>query len=197
MSDDRPSKDIKQLWSSQPTEGFVMSLEESRARSTKLQRMIRIRNLREYIAGAFVIPIFVLYIVVLPGMLTKLGSLMIILATLFVLWQLHRRGSGNAAPIGETALIHMAHYREELVRQRDALRSVGAWYLAPFVPGFSVFLIGIALQAPSLQRALPFLLVVAGLGAVSFVGVWILNRWGASRLQKQIDALSPKGESHA
>ncbi len=196
MASERPSKGIKEIWSDQSIEGFTMSLEDIRTRSTKLQRTVRNRNLREYLAGAIVVPVFILYTVVLPGMVTKIGSVMTIFGTLFVLWQLHKRGSARTTPVGETALLHMAHYREELVRQRDALRSVVAWYLAPLVPGFIVFLIGIGLRAPSLQRVLPYLLIVAGLGAVSFVGVWLLNRWGATRLQKQIDALEqvPQGQ---
>lgn len=187
MANDRP---IKTMWRSQETEGFTMSLEEIRARSTKLQRTVRNRNLREYAAAAVIIPIFIVYLVVLPGVVTKIGSVMLILATLFVVWQLHRRGSTRTAPLGQSALAHMAYYREELVRQRDALRSVVTWYLAPFVPGFVVFLMGIALEVPSPRRALPYLLLVAGAGAAVFVGVWLLNRWGASRLQKMIDALA-------
>ena len=187
MTDDRPS--IKELWSSQTTEGFTMSLDEIRSRSAKLQHTVHNRNLREYAAAVFVVIIFGCYTWFLPNLVVKAGSVLIILGTLVVIWQLHKRGSAQTSPIGVSVREHITFHRRELIRQRDALQSVAIWYLAPFVPGLVVFLFGLSLQAPSTWLALVTLGAAAGFCALVFGLVWMLNRWAGAQLQKQIDAL--------
>lgn len=159
-----------------------MSTEEMRVRTDRFARRIRVRNLIEYCAAAIVIASFCWYLYALPGGLVKTGCGMVILGTLFVVWQLHRR----AAPLESGGRDCMGHLQSELVRQRDALRSVALWYLGPFVPGMTVFLAGLYRQVPQARFAV--LLTAAATVAV-FTMIWVLNAWAATRLQKQIDAL--------
>lgn len=180
MPTDRPP--LKDMWAAQSTERFAMPLEEIHAQAEKYARRIRNRNLREYIAAVVVMGGFGWYAIALPGLLVKLGSLMVVAGTMIVVWQLHRR----AAPLLVSAVDSRAHLRAELTRQRDALHSVAVWYLGPMVPGMAVFLTGIYLQAPQARRHVLF---TAALSIAVFAGVWALNRWGARRLQKRIDAL--------
>ena len=181
MPADRPSP--KNLWTTQPSDGFSLSLAEVHAQAEKLHRTVRQRNLGEYIAAAVVVIGFGLYAVVLPGAMVKLGSLMVLVGTLLVVWQLHRR----TAPLPVSAADCLAHLSAELIRQRDALRSVLLWYLGPLVPGIAVFLAGLYVQIPQARRHVLFTAVLC---IVVFAGVWALNRWGASRLQRRIDALA-------
>jgi hypothetical protein len=85
--------------------------------------------------------------------------------------------------LGVTASIEF--HRRELVRQRDMLRSVWRWYIAPIVPGLAVFLAGtMPPHSPFwvyLLLALFFLVILGGI-------VW-LNRRGADRLDRQIAEL--------
>jgi hypothetical protein len=180
MPTDRPSP--KDLWTAQPSEGFSMPLEDIHAQAEKLARRVRNRNLKEYLAAAMVIGAFGWYAYALPGLLVKLGSLLTLAGTLIVVWQLHRR----TAPLAVSEVDCLTHLRAELIRQRDALRSIALWYLGPLVPGMAVFLAGIYLQAPQARRHVLF---TAALSITVFAGVWALNRWGARRLQKRIDAL--------
>lgn len=180
MPTDRPSP--KDLWARQPSEGFAMPLDDIHALAEKFARRIRIRNLVEYLAAVVVIGAFGWYAYAIPGLLVKLGSLMVVAGTMIVVWQLHRR----AAPLPTSGMDCLAHLRAELIRQRDALRSVTVWYLGPMVPGMALFLIGLYLYVPPARRHVLF---TAALCIVVFAGVWALNYWGASRLQKRIDAL--------
>ena len=180
MPSDRPS--LKDMWTAQPTEGFALPLEDIHAQAEKYARRIRDRNLTEYIAAAVVIAAFGWYAIALPGVVVKLGSLMVLAGTLIVVWQLHRR----AAPLPVSATDCLVHLRAELIRQRDALRSVAVWYFGPMVPGMAVFLAGMYARVP---QARGHVLFTAALCIVVFAGVWALNNWGASRLQRRIDAL--------
>ncbi|MBP6690538.1 MAG: hypothetical protein KA153_11140, partial [Hyphomonadaceae bacterium] len=83
-------------------------------------------------------------------------------------------------------------HRAELTRQRDALRTVWSWYLAPFVPGMLVFLAGVSFTpenpAPFPARLGVFL---AGLGIMAgvYAVIWWLNAIVAKRLDSEIAAL--------
>lgn len=68
------------------------------------------------------------------------GAGLIMLAILFVTWQLHRRGSAESTPQAGEALVDA--YRRQLIRQRNALRTAGLWYVAPVVPGMALLMLG-------------------------------------------------------
>jgi len=187
MPVDHPSP--KTIWTAQPTEGFAMPLDQLHAQAAKLHRTVQRRNLGEYIAAAIVIAAFGLYVFILPGVLFKAGSLLVIAGTLVVVWQLRRRASAEPLPLDASLAELVAFHRRELIHQRDALRSVATWYLAPFVPGMTLFIAGFAFAAPLGRLGVPVALMMAAICAAVFAGVWRLNVWGASRLQKRIDAL--------
>jgi hypothetical protein len=123
--------------------------------------------------------------------LMQLGSALVILAVGYVAWQLHRRGSARPGP--ETGAALADFHRSELVRQRDALRSVASWYLAPFAPGMLLIMAGRWFQSHVPGRPLELDRLIIALCmvivALVFFAVWLLNRLGAHRLQKEIDAL--------
>lgn len=182
--------DIKTLWRNQKTEETV-TLENLQARAGVFQQRIRRRNFIEYAAAAFVIPVFAFYIYALPGMLVKLGSGLCIAGLLYIVWQLHRRGSAEDLP--ETSALGLIDFhRRALARQRDALLTVWKWYLAPIVPGFLVMMAGFYFDAPEQMRAKVLYAVMTRLVpliALVFGFILFANGRGAKKLQKKIDEL--------
>lgn len=177
--------DPKTIWRNQETQPVSLTLTEIRMKSEGYERRIRRRNAIEYAASAVVVVLFGAYAFLLPGLLVKLGSVLVIAGTLVVVWQLHRRASVEQTSASDCT----SHLRGLLERQRDALRSVALWYLGPLVPGMAVLLVGLYIRAMPVPQARLRVLIVAGICVFVFAGVWLLNRWGAKRLQKQIDAL--------
>jgi len=182
--------DIKNLWQSQKQEEPV-TLENVHARAGTFQRRIRRRNLIEYAAGAVAISVFAWYIYALPGLMVKIGSGFCIAGILFILWQLHRRIGAEILP--ETSGLGLIDFhRRALARQRDGLRTVWKWYIAPVIPGFLTMTAGFYFDAPEPMRAavlydlftrlVPFLVLVTGY-------VLFVNARGARKLQKRIDEL--------
>jgi hypothetical protein len=129
----------------------------------------------------------------LPHILQKVGSVWIIFAAFYAAWQLHRRGSAMSPErLGQVPLFEFA--RAQLVRQRDALRSIFWWYLLPFLPGLAMVLVGNGLAVPA-GNGPPIWLRWVTLAAIigAFAGVWWLNQRVARRLQRriaEIDALT-------
>jgi hypothetical protein len=141
--------------------------------------------MRKYLAALVVVLVFGVYLWIFPGWMIKTGSAFSIVAALFVVWQLHKRGAAEMLPASSRTPLIVFH-REALTRQRDALRSVGTWYLAPFIPGCALIVLGRYFQFHTAGRTLAWdrqIIILAVVVMVLSVGiVWLLNVWGAEQL---------------
>jgi hypothetical protein len=185
MENEIPPDDLRKVWQNQTVEANQMSLDELRRKAEKFQKRIHNRNFREYAASVFVIAAFGYYIWRFPAV--RLGSGLIIAATLYVMYQLHKRGAAKNVPAALGLGTCRDFHRRELELQRDLLKDVWKWYLLPFAPGLLAFVAVPAMHSPPDKwlRAVPFILLCA----VFFYAVAILNQRGARKLQRQIDEL--------
>jgi hypothetical protein len=168
-----------------------MTLAEIYQRARTFETKVRRRNAREYIACAIVILAFLPVLFHRASWMMQAGGALTIAATVIVAWQLHRRGAARRLPEGDETLV--AFHREELMRQRDALRSIGRWYLAPFIPGMILLLMGRWFQSHAPHRPVGLdhliILLCSAIVALVFLVIWLLNQRGADRLQRRIDQL--------
>ncbi|QDZ09387.1 hypothetical protein [Devosia ginsengisoli] len=161
-------------------------------RSRQLDDRIGKRNRWEYLAGliggvaTLVLGLFVLLSGPLdpPAITTGAGFLLLAAGSVVAMLQLHRRTGGGTSITGATAIL--ASYRAELVRQRDALRSVLLWYVLPFIPGF-LLIYSAALFTPggSAWGAL----IPAGITLAFLAWVYHANRKAADCIDTEIDEL--------
>lgn len=169
-----------------------MNLTDIRARATRFQARVRLRNATEYAASIFVIGCFSWFAVTIPSPIIQLGAAMIVLGTLYVCWQLYTLARANTTDAFAHAQAWTEFHRGELQRQRTALDTVWRWYLAPLAPGLLVFLAGAAFTpdspAPLPARAIVFGLSICVAGAV-FAGVAWLNKQAVKTLDREIAAL--------
>lgn len=181
--------DPKHAWQASGESYDAPALTDVRARADKFYRKIRRRNLIEYASCVVVVIAFTRNFVVLPHILQKLGSAWLILATIYVAWQIHRRGSA-VSPEQSGGMPLSAFLRTQLARQRDLLRGVLWWYILPFIPGLALVLIGNG-QDPAMVKHVPIWLRWVSLGGMvtAFAGIWWLNQLGARRLQRRIDEI--------
>jgi drug/metabolite transporter (DMT)-like permease len=163
-----------------------MTLAQIHEKSRAFQGRIRRRNATEYIACAIVIVGFLREVIAPQNWITQAGACLIIIATVFVAWQLHRRASAQRVPDGGAAVTDF--YRAQLVRQRDAVRAIAAWYIAPFVPGMALLLIGLWFGP---RASHPLILLTGALAVIVFSGIWLLNQRGARQLQQRLDETQP------
>lgn len=173
------------LWRDGGATAEPLSLAEVKTRAALFGRAIGKRNRREYIATAFVTLIFGFYALILPGMLLKLGSLLVIAGGLTMAWQLSRRTSKPDA--GAEAVDVRSYYRTRLTTEERMLASVGLWYIGPLIPGLAVFMAGLA--AASGFGSLFGFAAFTAIPALVFLGIWLLNRHAAAMLRQQIERL--------
>lgn len=179
----------KRAWQASIESAGAPALDDVRAGAGKFYRFVWWRNFVEYAACVVVVISFTWYVFTLPMMLQRVGSAMIVVATFYVAWQLHRRAS--ATPPEKAGTMPIYHFvRTQLVRQRDALRTVFSWYILPFLPGLVVLVIG-SMTAPDTHpdgpgpRDAVAIAVIAGV----FFGVWWFNQRVVRKLQKKIDEI--------
>jgi Flp pilus assembly protein TadB len=184
----------QQLWQSQPTEGIKMSAEAIRQRAGKFERTISHRNVREYVASLLAAMAFAYFLVTAHDVLFRIAYVLFIAGLALVVFQLHRKGSAKTLPSALGNSTSLQFFRTELERQRDVIKNVWPWYLAPLVPGFVVLTIGSAMARPfpvGLASAAFLDVVVAAL----FYGIWKMNVRAARSLQRTIDELQA-AENH-
>jgi hypothetical protein len=181
MANERIPDDLRNLWQGQPLENLAVALEDIRARASHFERRIGRRNLREGVAGAIAMAVYTFYIWKFTSILARVGSAMVIAGVLVVMWRIYHEGRASRLPQELGLSASLEFHRQQLVQQRNLLRTVLRWYLAPLIPGLVVFSAGIL---PPFRLA-PCLLIFTGL----FGWIWWVNQRAAERLERQIAEL--------
>jgi uncharacterized membrane protein len=191
MPSEPANLDPQELWQSQTPEYDPMTIAAVHDKARSFQARVWRRNAIEYCGGAIAIVGFLPVVFRSGSWMIQAGAALIIAAIVFVVWQLHRRTSAKGVPEAGEPLV--GFYRAELIRQRDALRSIGVWYLAPAVPGMALMLLGRWFQSHAAGRSLAddhFIIALVSVAiALFFLVVWLVNQRGAERLQRRIDEL--------
>ncbi len=186
---DNSQTPVQNIWQNQPVEGIQMSMDEIRKRAGKFERKIIWRNVREYVSSLIAVVLFAGFFLRAHDPIARGAYVLFIAGLLWVMVQLHRKGSATSLPSSLGTSASLQYFRTELERQRDAVQSVWSWYLAPLVPGFIVLSIGYARSMPYPKGLLSAASLDAAV-ALLFFGIWRLNQRAGRCLQRKIDELS-------
>lgn len=184
-----PNNSVQQIWQSQPVAVTKMSLTEIRRRADKFERRVWWRNAREYVAGLIGVALWGSFFLKTHELPFRVAYGLFIAGIIWILIQLHRKASARSVPLEADTATSLRLYRAELERQRDVLKNVWLWYLAPLVPAFVVFTGVDAVAHPDPMKWAKLALLDV-LTAVIFFATWKLNRGAAKRLQRMIDKLN-------
>jgi hypothetical protein len=180
---------VQKIWQEQPVEGIKMSAEVIHQRAAKFERRIRWRNRRESVGCLVVSGLFTYFLFDTHDVLFRVAYGLFIAAMIWIAIQLQRKGSVKSLPAGLEASSSLQFFRQELERQRDAVKNVWPWYLAPMVPGYVMLTIAYLVSFPHPARWIgvaAFDLFVVLL----FIGIWKMNQRAARCLQRSIDELN-------
>jgi hypothetical protein len=192
VSPNSSSPDPKTLWKGQDMTPQAMTPEMLETRSRNLDHRIGQRNRWEYAAGLLVgigtllTGLFLLLSGPLspPSAMVGVGMLLLSVGSVVSVLQLHRRTSGGTRMDGASSILES--YRAELVRQRDALRSVFVWYILPYLPGIVLIYSSVLLSPDGLNWRT---LVPAAITAAFLVWVLHANKRAADCIDDEIDEL--------
>ena len=179
-----PTDDLQQLWQRQPLTPMAIDLDRLRRSASCLERRVRARNWRETIAGVIAIGLLAWFNFGKVDLLDRASYLLLMAGMVFVLWHLWRHGRASALSAGISPTDAVTFHCRELARQRDLLRGVFRWYLAPFLPGWALCAISVSRRSWVSVGTL-----VLFVGAAIWFTLW-LNGKAADRLDRQIAELS-------
>lgn len=180
----------KQAWQASVDVAGAPPLEDVRKGADKFYRTIRLRNRIEYCACPIGIVVFAYHFFTAPTLIHQVGWALLVAAVIYMPWQLYRRTAPVSPDRAGTMPIYL-FYRAQLVRQRDALKSIVIWYVLPLLPGMALVFAGNGLD-PEIEAAGPpiwarWLLLASIAGVIGFYG-W-MTRLTARRLQRRIDEI--------
>ncbi len=183
-------KKIQDHWKEQEMTTITLSLDELKRREAELGRSTRRRNMMEYLAGgaatAFLLAMAVLTFLragapvdfVMAGGFGTLAAGMLLVG---------RHIFRNSRPIeSDVAASGREHLCGRLERERRLLATAWLWYVGPMVPGFVLIYVGYWMSNPE-NPAFP--LVGGGLTLAFLVGVVLINRYAARRIEREIRTL--------
>jgi hypothetical protein len=195
MANEPSPNDLKNLWQEQKVEIMRFSVDEIRRKADTFRSKIRRRNIREYLGAAFVVLASSWYFVTINKPIPRISFALMIAGTLYVAYRLYRMGSARETPAGMGYATGLNYYRSELERQRDLLRRVWSWYLAPLIPGLALLIGWSLFSAPPARRwyVAAYMVVAAAL----FWGIAHLNKRAAQRLDRRIMELNAMEDQSA
>lgn len=190
MTDDDPKK----IWQNQSYEGNPISLDEIRREVRNYRKRTLLVNVIDYLAALLVLAYFAwgFYRERNTGLLINAGFGLLIVGTLYMLYQRRKKGSARPLPAEMGYASYIESYRNALVRRREVVRSIWQWGIAPFIPGLALLEAAAAYLNFAHRTPLNLALTMLGYNAVIVVGfflVWKFNQWKAQRLQKNIEEL--------
>ncbi|MDZ3830834.1 MAG: hypothetical protein U0S50_03320 [Sphingopyxis sp.] len=180
---------LQRIWQADTAAFTPMDADQLQWQADRFGDAIIRRNRREYVAAGLCVIFFGATLWILPGWLLKAGSLLIILASLFVAWQLSRRTS-RPDPVAAATDVR-TYFRDRLETEAQMLEAIGRWYLAPLLPGLGLFLAGQAIVMGSQGRI--WFIMTAGTLVLLFTIIWLVNRRAAAQLRQQMSWTDPTG----
>lgn len=177
---------LADLWKSQETPALVPSLEVIKSKASKFERQIFWRNLREWSVAAVLVPVFVLVAWFLPGVLVKVGAVVLVIACFYISYRLYKHGRANLPTDPTLTSVEFRRaYRGQMLAQVSLLRTAPVWYVGPVAVGYTLMQLGYASNGAGTGDTLfSITLGVVVLGLVA----WI-NLRAANLLKRQADRL--------
>jgi len=187
--------DIKTAWQNQPVEEHtVLTIQDLRLRAVQLQARLSRRNLLLYLYSAFNIVASLWLIVTDKFPTMQAPMLLMIVAHLFVLWQVWHRFVPRQLPPQSTGQDALHFHRQELERQHGAVANAWLWYIAPFMPAFIweliIWLHRIDVGTVAGTAAMKLFGLVVFSAALFWGCVWLLFSRHATRLELELHRLS-------
>jgi len=186
------SENLQQAWQRQALDAPRINLTYLRHHTERFQRRIRIRNAFEYLGGiAAILLVLSRWSYIQSRPLTFIGVALWVLATIYIMVQWHRRASAQPPAEQLGTLDALQFYRQQLVRQRDAVRDHWRRWLPPMAPGLVMVFIALFVEV----QPIPWTKILAFATWIVFgVTMAVVNNARRVRaFQQEIDALDSMG----
>ncbi len=190
MADEPLNRGLRALWQTQPTEGRVMSIEEVRDRSLKLQEEARRRVARMYAVAAANIGLPLVLMWFIPDLRPALAWLVV--TAVFLMLFVRRRSALRTLAPAWTPAEGLTFYRHLLEHERDFQRDSVLWFTIG--PALNILMLGFVYAAsPLFHGTAPEIAAMTTIFATHVVVLAVIGRrlrGLADKCQVELDDLA-------
>lgn len=150
-----------------------------------LEKKITFRDSTEIIVALVLIVLFGITALLVPFMLSKIGSVVIILSCIFILIRFKNlKDKFSPITLTETHSEYLRKTRYYLTEQIKFLKSVAYWYIIPPISGILLFFAGFGVNTFQFYK-------FSGITLSVGFGIYILNRFVIKKdLQPRLDRIN-------
>lgn len=165
--------ELIKIWQSSPNQERV-KFERSRlmlevqAGIDRLDKMIRYRDVMETIGAGIVIPGFIAAAYLIPFIITKIASILIVFYAIYVLVRLRKARKHEQAGLTGSYLDYLHQEKKHLEMQKHLQETVLYWYVLPGHICVTLFTLGFGWT--------PFIVKMQVMGIVMGITVYFLNK---------------------
>ncbi|WP_394746899.1 hypothetical protein [Spongiimicrobium salis] len=199
-------QELKDIWKrSSKNEDITINntqlMRDFKSKMEQRERIVRRRDLKEYVAGVFGISMYTYAFIELPWSISKIGALLVIVSMIYFIGRLYNnRKSKFTHHLFLPIKAQLIQQREFMLRQASLLRTVH-WMFIPVFISFVVFVWGDAAVEQDNDSVIEFILIrkslakIIGTAFLLVYGIYIvrMNKRAAKvnwePLIKDIDAI--------
>jgi len=183
---EKPVDSLAELWKTQEVVPMEITIDAVKVKASKLEKTVRWRNVREWVACAVVAPWFGWMALAAPNLVVQVGALEVVLAAFYVAYRLYRDGRTRQAPDPSlNTVAYLTAYQDELLHQADLLQQVPVWYVGPLALGVFIISAGWILEDVRAGRPITGRLIYLGAVILLMVGISYLNLRAARKLRQE------------
>lgn len=108
----------------------------------QVEREIKFRNALEIGLAIVLLPMFLLVAIFIPFVFTKIGSVVIMAFCVLIIYKLRQVRKYKPAQLTKPLKEYLQDQRLYLYKEMQLLANVAYWYIAPFLVGFVLFILG-------------------------------------------------------
>jgi hypothetical protein len=160
-------------------------LTELQRDTISLEKKITFRDSTEIIVALLLIVLFGIIALLIPFMLSKIGSIVIILSCVFIILRFKNlKDKFSPITLTETHAVYLKKTRYYLTEQIKFLKSVAYWYIIPPISGILLFFAGFGINTFQFYK-------LSGITLAVGFGIYLLNRFAIKKeLQPRLDRIN-------
>tara|TARA_R110001599_G_scaffold4032_3_gene21509 strand:- start:1381 stop:1971 length:591 start_codon:yes stop_codon:yes gene_type:complete len=174
--------ELIKIWQSSPNQEKIKFeksklIIEVQSSLDRIQRSWKYMIIRETIAAIIAIPAFLFITYNVPYTISKIGSIWIVLAVIYILIRLKSAKKHKPTDFTETYIDYLYKTKDYLNAQKKLLDTVLYWYVLPVFPGYVLILLGF-IHIPEKRK----IIIIAALAfVVMAILAYILNKRGVRK----------------